>query len=65
MNTDSYEYQYPPELLLMLIDVIPKLHKSKDAILLFFTNAGVDETDLQAGFHASYESTHQKGEYWL
>jgi restriction system protein len=47
MNIDSYEYQYPPELLQMLIEVIPRLHRSKLDILSFFKTAGVDEADLQ------------------
>lgn len=47
MDTDSYEYQYPPELLQMLIEVIPRLHRSKDDLLEFFTTTGVAETDLR------------------
>lgn len=40
-------FHYPPELLQLLIDVIPKLCKSKRDLLLFFQGAGVSQTVLQ------------------
>jgi restriction system protein len=36
-------FHYPPELLNLLIDTLPKLCKSKQDLLLFFQGAGVDE----------------------
>jgi hypothetical protein len=36
-------FQYPPELLNLLIDTLPKLCKSKPDLLLFFQGAGVNE----------------------
>jgi restriction system protein len=39
-------YHYPPELLQLLIDVIPRLSKSKRDTLLFFRGAGTPETML-------------------
>lgn len=40
-------FHYPPELLQLLIDVIPKLCKSKRDLLLFFQGAGVLQAILQ------------------
>ncbi len=40
-------FHYPPELLQLLIDAIPKLCKSKRDLLLFFQGAGVSQTVLQ------------------
>lgn len=40
-------FHYPPELLLLLIDVIPKLCKSKRDLLLFFQGAGASQAILQ------------------
>jgi hypothetical protein len=40
-------FHYPPELLQLLIDAIPKLCKSKQDLLLFFQGAGVSRTILQ------------------
>ncbi len=41
-------FHYPPELLLLLlIDAIPKLCKSKADLLLFFQGAGVPGATLQ------------------
>lgn len=40
-------FHYPPELFHLLIDAIPKLCKSKRALLLFFQGAGVSQTILQ------------------
>lgn len=40
-------FHYPPELLQILIDAIPKLCKSKRDLLLFFQGAGVSQTILQ------------------
>lgn len=39
-------YHYPPELLQLLIDVIPRLSKSKRDTLLFFRGAGTPEVML-------------------
>ena len=44
-------YHYPPELLQLLIDTIPRLCKSKNDVILFFRGAGVQRvmlTDLEA-----------------
>lgn len=40
-------FHYPPELLTLLIDAIPKLCKSKRDVLLFFQGAGVAANVLQ------------------
>lgn len=40
-------FHYPPELLQLLIDAIPKLCKSKRDLLVFFQGAGVSRTTLQ------------------
>src|SRR5690348_7368334 len=45
MNTDSYEYQYPPEIFQLLTDTISLLCKSKPDVLAFFRSAGVDKAD--------------------
>ena len=37
-------YHYPPELLLLLVDAIPRLCRSKRDVLLFFKGAGVPST---------------------
>jgi restriction system protein len=39
-------FHYPPELLQVLIDTLPKLCKSKNDLLLFFRGAGVSNMDL-------------------
>lgn len=39
-------FHYPPELLQLLIDTVPKLCKSKRDLLLFFQGAGVSKTLL-------------------
>jgi hypothetical protein len=43
-------FHYPPELLQLLIDAIPKLCKGKKALLLFFEGAGVGQAELDP-FH--------------
>ncbi len=40
-------FHYPPELLQLLIDAIPKLCKSKRDLLVFFQGAGLSRTVLQ------------------
>ena len=40
-------FHYPPELLQLLIDLIPKICKSKRDLLLFFQGSGVSLTVLQ------------------
>ena len=40
-------YQYPPELIQLLIDTIPLLSRSKKDVLLFFTGAGVERNSFQ------------------
>lgn len=40
-------YHYPPELLALLIDAIPRLCKSKQDVLTFFMGAGVDRELLK------------------
>ncbi|MGB9408374.1 MAG: restriction endonuclease [Terracidiphilus sp.] len=39
-------YHYPPELLTLLVDAIPRLNRSKRDVLLFFRGAGVDDSVL-------------------
>lgn len=39
-------FHYPPELLQVLIDTLPKLCKSKNDLLLFFRGAGVSNAEL-------------------
>ena len=39
-------YQYPPELLSLLIDTIPRLVRSKKDLILFFKGAGVERNNL-------------------
>ena len=39
-------FHYPPELLELLVDAIPRLNRSKKGVLLFFKGAGVPETML-------------------
>jgi hypothetical protein len=43
MNIDI-TFHYPPELMNLLIDVIPLLNRSKSDVFLFFKGAGVSET---------------------
>lgn len=40
-------FHFPPELLSLLIDTIPRLNKSKKDLLLFFANCGVESSILQ------------------
>lgn len=40
-------YHYPPELLQLLIDAIPRLCRSKPDVLLFFRGAGISSNILQ------------------
>lgn len=46
-KTEIYSYHYPPELLKILVNVIPKLCMSKKDLLLFFRGAGVKKATLQ------------------
>ncbi|OGA56305.1 MAG: hypothetical protein A3F77_14410 [Betaproteobacteria bacterium RIFCSPLOWO2_12_FULL_67_28] len=39
-------FHYPPELLQVMIDTVPKLCKSKNDLLLFFQGAGVSKMEL-------------------
>ena len=39
-------FHYPPELLNLLIDTLPKLCKTKDDVLQFFKGAGIDRQML-------------------
>jgi len=39
-------FHYPPELLQLLVDTLPKLCKSKTDLLLFFRSAGISKTVL-------------------
>ena len=43
MNMDI-TFHYPPELMNLLIDVIPLLNRSKQDVFLFFRGAGVSES---------------------
>ena len=45
--TDTFSYQYPPELLIVLGNAIPKLFRSKKDLLSFFRGAGVKITTLK------------------
>ena len=36
-------FHYPPELMSLLIDTIPRLFRSKNDVLLFFKGAGVSD----------------------
>lgn len=40
-------FHYPPELLQLLVDAVPKLCKSKQDLLLFFQGAGVSKATLK------------------
>lgn len=40
------KYHYPPEVLNLLIDVIPLLCRSKKDVIVFFRGAGVSDTEL-------------------
>ena len=40
------KYHYPPELLQLLVDTIPRLCRSKRDVLLFFRGAGVGQSVL-------------------
>lgn len=40
-------FHYPPELLQLLVDAVPKLCKSKPDLLLFFQGAGIAKATLQ------------------
>src|SRR5947207_15195166 len=42
MNVDL-RYHFPPDLLALLIDTIPRLNKSKPGVLLFFRGAAVPD----------------------
>jgi len=44
---DTFSYHYPPELLTVLGNAIPKLFRSKKELLLFFRGAGVKTTTLK------------------
>jgi len=39
-------FHYPPDLFELLVETIPRLFRSKRAVVLFFQNAGVAEEDL-------------------
>ncbi len=45
MNRDI-TFHYPPELMNLLIDVIPLLNRSKNDVFLFFRGAGVSQEDM-------------------
>ena len=52
-------YHYPPELLQLLIDTIPRLCKSKQDVFAFLRGAGIDRSmisDLGAQLAADRES---------
>ena len=52
-------YHYPPELLQLLIDTIPRLCKSKRDVFAFLRGAGIDRSmisDLEAQLAADRES---------
>ena len=40
-------FHFPPDLVNLLIDTIPRLNKSKKDLLLFFKNVGVPDADLK------------------
>jgi restriction system protein len=39
-------FHYPPELLELLVETIPRLVKSKESVILFLRGAGVDSSLL-------------------
>lgn len=39
-------YHFPPEVLNLLIDIVPLLCKSKDGVLMFFRGAGVSDSNM-------------------
>ena len=52
-------HQYPPELLDLLVEAIPRLKKSKEDVLIFFRGAGVPESlfsDISAIVHTDRDS---------
>lgn len=52
-------YHYPPELLQLLIDTIPRLCRSKNGVFLFFRGAGVEDSvlsDIQEQWTRAHES---------
>jgi len=52
-------FHYPPELLNLLVDTIPRLCRSKKDVVLFFKGAGVSATitaDIEAQLHRDKES---------
>lgn len=52
-------FHYPPELLQLLVDTIPLLGRSKDAVILFFKGSGAPSdtySDLQARLRADRKS---------
>lgn len=57
-------FHYPPDLLAQLVDTIPLLCKSKNAVLLFFQGAGVaqeDYEDLRADLKADRNAHNKYG----
>lgn len=44
---NTFSYHYPPDLLAVLIETIPKLVKSKPLLISFFRNAGVNRSTLK------------------
>ncbi|MES3710393.1 restriction endonuclease [Pseudomonas putida] len=40
------QFHYPHDILELLVETIPRLVKSKNAVILFFEGAGVEESDL-------------------
>jgi restriction system protein len=45
---DAVIHHYPPDVMQVLINTIPRLVKSKPDVFLFFRGAGVDEADLRS-----------------
>jgi restriction system protein len=44
-------FHYPPELMNLLVDTIPRLNRSKRDVFLFFQGAGISKTLMQPALH--------------
>ena len=40
-------FHFPPDLMNLLVDTIPRLNKSKKDLIAFFLNCGVEQRTLQ------------------
>lgn len=58
-------YHYPPELLQLLTDAIPRLNRSKNDTVLFFRGAGVPQELLVPVTRRLREQPEQTSKYWI